>query len=176
MIIKGFPGGSMVKSLPATQETWVWSLTWEDPLEKEMATQSSILARKVRWTEAWQATSLWGHRGGHSWVRTHTHMIIVDLNWQDRLNFVAGVQGKTDRAVTLTSQSSSVFRARVQKCHPMRLWIDRCHQEKLYQPFPPFWSRSAGQSMVLWLSHFQNNVIVKSCWPCNSTSWSDDGV
>ena len=34
----------MVKSLPAVQETWVQSLGWEDPLEKEMATHSSILA------------------------------------------------------------------------------------------------------------------------------------
>ena len=34
----------MVKNLPAVQETWVWSLGWEDPLEEEMATHSSILA------------------------------------------------------------------------------------------------------------------------------------
>ena len=34
----------MVKHLPAMQETWVQSLGWEDPLEKEMATHSSILA------------------------------------------------------------------------------------------------------------------------------------
>ena len=34
-----------------TQETWVQSLSWEDPLEKEMATHSSILARKIPWTE-----------------------------------------------------------------------------------------------------------------------------
>ena len=33
-----------VKNLPAVQETWVQSSGWEDPLEKEMATQSSILA------------------------------------------------------------------------------------------------------------------------------------
>ena len=40
-----------VKSLPAMQETWVRSLSWEDPLEKEMATHSSILAWKTPWTE-----------------------------------------------------------------------------------------------------------------------------
>ena len=43
----GFPGGSclmMVKNLPAIQETWVQSLGEEDPLEKEMAIHSSILA------------------------------------------------------------------------------------------------------------------------------------
>ena len=40
-----------VKKLPATQKTWVQSLGCEDPLEKEMATHSSILAWKISWTE-----------------------------------------------------------------------------------------------------------------------------
>ena len=41
----------MVKNPPAKQETWVGSLCWEDPLEKEMATHSSILAWEIPWTE-----------------------------------------------------------------------------------------------------------------------------
>ena len=41
----------MVKCLVAMQETWVRSLGQEDPLEKEMATYSSTLAWKIRWTE-----------------------------------------------------------------------------------------------------------------------------
>ena len=41
----------MVKNLLAIQETWVWSLGGEDPLEKEMATHSSILAWRILWTE-----------------------------------------------------------------------------------------------------------------------------
>ena len=40
-----------VKGMPAMQETQVRSLSWEDPLEKEMATQSSILAWRIPWTE-----------------------------------------------------------------------------------------------------------------------------
>ena len=40
-----------VMRLPAMQETWVRSLGQEDPLEKEMATHSSILAWKIPWTE-----------------------------------------------------------------------------------------------------------------------------
>ena len=40
-----------VKNPPAMQETWVQSLGQEDPLEKEMATHSSILAWKIPWTE-----------------------------------------------------------------------------------------------------------------------------
>ena len=50
----GFPGGSVVKNLPAmqeTQETQVQSLSQEDPLEKGMVTHSSILAWRVSWTE-----------------------------------------------------------------------------------------------------------------------------
>ena len=48
------PGGSVVKNPPAMQETQkmqVRSLDWEDPLEKEMATHSSILAWEIPWTE-----------------------------------------------------------------------------------------------------------------------------
>ena len=41
----------MVKNLSAQQETWVRPLGWKDPLEKEMATQSNILAWEVLWTE-----------------------------------------------------------------------------------------------------------------------------
>ena len=40
-----------VKNLPAVCETLVRSLGWEDPLEKQMATHSSILAWKISWTE-----------------------------------------------------------------------------------------------------------------------------
>ena len=50
----GFPSGSVVKHLPAvqeTQETWVPSLGWKDPLEKGVATHSSILGWKIPWTE-----------------------------------------------------------------------------------------------------------------------------
>ena len=41
----------MVKNLPAMQETWVRSLGWEDSLEKEMATHTSIPAWRIPWTE-----------------------------------------------------------------------------------------------------------------------------
>ena len=41
----------MIKTLPATQETWDLSLGWEGPLEEGMATHSSILAWRIPWTE-----------------------------------------------------------------------------------------------------------------------------
>ena len=49
--ILGFPGGSVVKNLPAMQETWVQSLGQEDPLEKGMATHASLLAWRIPWTD-----------------------------------------------------------------------------------------------------------------------------
>ena len=51
MLCGRFPGGSGVKNLPAMQETSVLTLGLEDPLEKKMATHSSILAWRIPWTE-----------------------------------------------------------------------------------------------------------------------------
>ena len=47
----GIAGGSVVKNLPAVLEMWVQSLNQKDPLEKEMATPSCILAWEIPWTE-----------------------------------------------------------------------------------------------------------------------------
>ena len=56
----------MVKRLPAMQETRVQSLGWEDPLEKEMAAHSSILAWKIPWTEEpGRLSSMGSQRVGH---------------------------------------------------------------------------------------------------------------
>ena len=51
----------LVKRLPAMQETWVRSLDREDPLEKGMATHSSILAWRIPWTEEPGATNSWSN-------------------------------------------------------------------------------------------------------------------
>ena len=59
----------MVKHLPAMQETQVWYLGWEDPLEKEMATHSSTLAWKISWTEEHgRLQSMGSQRVGHDWA------------------------------------------------------------------------------------------------------------
>ena len=55
-----------VKHLPAMWETWVQSLGWEDPLEKEMATHSSTLAWKIpRTEESGRLQSMGSQRVGH---------------------------------------------------------------------------------------------------------------
>ena len=45
----------MVKNLPAVRETWVKSLSWEDPLEEGMVTHSNVLAWRTPWPGTWQA-------------------------------------------------------------------------------------------------------------------------
>ena len=56
-----------VKRLPAMQETWVRSLSQEDPLEKEMATHYSTLAWKITWTEKpGRLQSMGSQRVGHA--------------------------------------------------------------------------------------------------------------
>jgi len=63
----------MVKNLPAMQETQVWSPGWEDPLEKGMATHSSILAWRIPWTkEPGGLQSMRLQRAGHNWA-TNAH-------------------------------------------------------------------------------------------------------
>jgi len=49
--LEGFLVGSVVKNLPVKKEIQVQSLSWEDPLKKEMATHCSIFAWEIPWTE-----------------------------------------------------------------------------------------------------------------------------
>ena len=63
----------MVKNSSAMQKTWVWSLGWDDLLEKEMATHFSILAWRVPWTkEPGGLQSMGVQRIGHDWVTNST--------------------------------------------------------------------------------------------------------
>ena len=65
----------MIKNLPAMQESQVPSLGWEDPLEKQMATHSSVPAWKIPWTEESGGLQLTGsQRVRHDWV---TNTLIV---------------------------------------------------------------------------------------------------
>ena len=57
-----FHWAQMVKNLPAMWETWVLSWSWEDPLEKGMATHSSILAWRIPRTEEPGGLTSWGHK------------------------------------------------------------------------------------------------------------------
>ena len=68
------------RNVPAKQETWVRSLGWEDPLEKERTTYSSILAwRILRTGEPGGLQSMRSQRVGHDWVMTNTFYLLFHL-------------------------------------------------------------------------------------------------
>ena len=82
------PVARTVKHLPAMRETWVQSLGWEDPLEKEMAMHSSTFAWKIPWTE--EPSRLWSmgsQRVRHDWATSlslpfPTHRKgLISLTW-----------------------------------------------------------------------------------------------
>ena len=64
----GFPSISVEKSQPAMQKMRVQYLAWEDPLEKGMATHSSILAWEIPGLRSLAGCSPWGRRVGHNMV------------------------------------------------------------------------------------------------------------
>ena len=64
----GFPGGSVVKNLPTMQEMPIWSLGWEDPLEKDMTTHSSILAWEIPWMEEPGGLQFMGLQKNWTWL------------------------------------------------------------------------------------------------------------
>ena len=70
-----------VKRLPAMQETRVRSLGWEDPLAKETATPSSILAWKISWMEPGRLQSMGSQRVGQDWAASlHFNTVVTFLS------------------------------------------------------------------------------------------------
>ena len=71
------------------QETWVRSLGWEDPLEKEMATHSSILAWRILWTEEPDGLQSTGsQRVGHNWANLLYFTLLYSTKAVDELCFL----------------------------------------------------------------------------------------
>ena len=72
---------TVVKNLPANEEMQVRFLDQEDPLEKEVATHSSILAWEIRWTEKpGRQQSMGSQRVGHDRASEHTHNLDIVHN------------------------------------------------------------------------------------------------
>ena len=80
-----------VKSLPANQETWVWSMGQEGPLEKGMTAKSNILGWKIPWTEPGKLWPMGLHTVGHDWA-THTQ-----VHTQGQVHECGPVQSKETR-------------------------------------------------------------------------------
>ena len=94
----------MAKNLPAMQDTQVWSLGWEDPLEKEMSTHSSLLPWCIPWTQgAWQAAV---HGVAKSATHTHTHTHTQRSGVQSELTVTLRTQILN---LTLVRQTCGIF-------------------------------------------------------------------
>ena len=77
-----------VKRLSTMQETWVRTLGWEDSLEKEMATHSSILAWKIPWMEkSGRLHTIHGVTKSRTQLSDFTHVLICDEIVYARRNF-----------------------------------------------------------------------------------------
>ena len=75
--IYGFLIAKLIKNPPAIQETWVWSLCWEDPLEKGKSTHSSILAWRIPWTTVYGVTKT------QTWLSDfHFHIFIYTFMYR----------------------------------------------------------------------------------------------
>ena len=86
--VLGFPVAQAIKNLPAMQKTQVQSLGREDPLEKGMATHSSILAWRIPWTEEpGGLQSLGSKRVGHNWA-TDTFTLKITSKCFQSLSFL----------------------------------------------------------------------------------------
>ena len=126
----------MVKNPPAMQETKVWSLGQEFPLEKEMATHSSILAWRIPWTEeSGRHQSMGSQRVAYDWTtntQTHTHIMKKRLNKlsiEDMyLNIIKTIMTSPQLILML------FIRSVMSLCNPMTI----AHQASLY--FTISWS------------------------------------
>ena len=80
-----------LRNLPAMKETWVQSLGWEDPLEKEKATHSGTLAWKIHWTEELVGYNPWGHTSWTPLVDQTTYKGIWG-EWLPELSYMQSIK------------------------------------------------------------------------------------
>ena len=104
----------LVKNPPATQETWVWSLHWKDPLEKGKATHSSVLACRIPWT------IVHGVYLEYSSVKDWEVMARLSSNkCPDRMVICCG-PGQSWTSVSLAQKSTLL-------CYPITICLYVCH-------------------------------------------------
>ena len=135
-----------VKNLPALQETWVWSLDQENPLEKGMATHSSIFAWRIPWTEEpGEATACGVSRVGHNWGTDSLTFKINCLCKSSDLETAFNPSVISFIAVNLLSQLWLSFffltwlQRKVEKGQSMKLHRDGTERIKTQQKFSLYW-------------------------------------
>ena len=103
----------MVKRLSTMWETWVRSLGWEDPLEKEMAIHSRTIAWEIPWTEEpGRLQPMGSQRVGHDWVTSLTKVEkqgVLKLNLYQSLHLQFQTIELTFRYITDTHQHNTQF-------------------------------------------------------------------
>ena len=156
--------GQLVKNLPAVQEIPVQSLGLEDPLEKEMATHSSILAWKISWIEepgGLQSMGLHKELGTTGWLTLTYLLFPVDgygnccSHYGKEYHFSHLVNSSTPRttarqaSLSITNSRSSLKLMSIQPSHP------------LSSPSPPAPSPSQHQGLFQWVnsSHEMAKVL-----------------
>ena len=117
-----YPVAQMVRCLPTMQETWVRSLGWDDLLEKEMTTPSSILAWEIPWTEEpGGLPSTGSQRVGHDWATKHarrhcsknftlwTHLTLKEPNEHGTIIPVLDYVTDNDKEVSLPASTRLII-------------------------------------------------------------------
>ena len=114
----------MVKRLPTMWETWVQFLVWEDLLEKEMATHSSILAWRIPWTEKPGRVQCIGlQRVGHDWATSLS--LHSDRTWKELLSVLQEMWTISGKAVDWTKEPISKMPSSF-TCMLVIGWLEGC--------------------------------------------------
>ena len=116
----------MVKNLPAVWETWVWPLDQEDPLEKDLAIHSSVLARRIPWIEELGGPqSMGSQRVGHN-----STTIIQNDNIEDYILLIKIYFQKT---LLLLSLSHVWLFCNPMDCSPLDSYVCRISQARILE-------------------------------------------
>ena len=133
----------MVKNLPAMQETWVQFLGQEDPLQKGMATHSSILAWRIPWTKE------------HGRLQIHE---LAELDSTEQFHFhLQKVKGFLGSAC----EKESACQCRTCKRHRLDLWVGKIPSRTAWKPTPVFLLEN-GNPLQFWASHGQSSLVSHS--------------
>ena len=140
----------MVKRLPTTWETWVQSLGQEDPLEKEMATHSSILAWKIPWTEEPGRLQFMGlQRVGHDWA-TKLNSSLKESNLGQGENFDLRPCSRPWPGKPQCLFVHTLFCTEVPDDTSRHAWCWDGHRWALWPTSGNFWKLHSGSMQEMW--------------------------
>ena len=119
-----------LKRLPAMWETWVRSLGQEDPLEKEMATHSSILAWRIPWTEEVGGLQSTGCKESDTTERLHFHFMLAKTRRRNSRKGEDHEIMRTDRSEIVCDLLLSLSSLHLSLLLPLSLHVHSCHLQR----------------------------------------------